>query len=125
MRNSDDLLTGSALEGFSAFKVSSLSSEVEKLEARDKLLSRLRLLESVESTLDSADECSISAKRILFFFGGSFSVGNFDSVSLRCGQLNFSVFSGSLHGFSWSLSGSSVTSISGTWMLCWRTSLDG
>jgi hypothetical protein len=60
-----------------------MSKEAEKLEVCDKLLSLLRLRERVESKLDSVEECSISVRRSLFFLGGSFSVGNFDKVSLR------------------------------------------
>jgi hypothetical protein len=67
----------------SVLETSSTSKEAEKLEVCDKLLSLLRLRESVESKLDSAEECSISAKRSLFFLGGSFSVGSLDKVSLR------------------------------------------
>lgn len=120
--SSGDLLSASSFEGLSVLGRSSLSNEAERLE-QDRLLSWLKLLDRVESKLDSPDECSISAKRIRFFFGGSFSVGKFERVSLLCGQWNFSA--GSLPCASCSWSGSSVTKISGTWMLCCRTSLDG
>lgn len=94
---SGDLLAHSALDGLSARGTSSLSKEAETLEQRDRLLSLLRLRDKVDSKLDSPEECSISANRIRFFFGGSFSVGSLDKLSLLWGQLKVSGgFSGSV-----------------------------
>lgn len=106
--------------GVSAFPWSSLSNEAERLEPlREMLLSWLGLRDrgTEDSKLDSPEDCAISARRSLFFLGGSFSAGSCASVWLRWGHWNSSVFSGSFGGGSGSvsgLSGSSVTRISGT-----------
>lgn len=72
--------------GASAFPWSSLSNEAERLELlRETLLSWLGLRDrgKDDSKLDSPDDWAISARRSLFFLGGSFSAGSWASVWLR------------------------------------------